>query len=86
MLTPHAVHVLVPRHNEHLASLERVAGRLTRVLGNESDDANRIIYTCTTSRWPVRLHGSSGTYAYSLERGQESKLTCVRLPEQECGG
>ena len=48
------------RSHEHLDSLTRVAGRLTRVLGDEGDDANRNIY-----KWPVRLHGSGGAHTSS---------------------
>ena len=48
------------RSHEHLDSLTRVAGRLTRVLGDEGDDANRNIY-----KWPVRLHGSGGAHTPS---------------------
>merc|ERR1711934_478305 len=68
------------RSHEHLDSLERVTGRLTRartrVLGDGGDDANR---TKLSYRWPVRLHGSGGAH-YFLERGQES------LPEREMQG
>ena len=61
------------RSHEHLDSLERVAGRLTRVLGDEGDDANRTIY-----RWPVRLHRSGG--AHTPSNGSKS------LPEREMEG
>ena len=48
------------RSHEHFDSLERVAGRLTRVLGDGGDDANRTSY-----RWPARLRGSGGAHTSS---------------------
>ena len=51
------------RSHEHFVtfdSLERVAGRLTHVLGDEGDDANRTSY-----RWPARLRGSGGAHTSS---------------------
>ena len=50
------------RSHGHLDSLTRVAGRLTHVLGDGGDDANRTSY-----RWPARLRGSGGAHTSSNE-------------------
>ena len=67
------------RSHEHFDSLERVAGRLTRVLGDEGDDANRTSYRVIGGRPDyagpaVRILPRTGARVYLSERWKVDDL------------